>query len=481
MLWMSPYLSRYLEVRQRQVYFWQRRDLLGVLATAGIIAAAAYMLYVLVKWSRSARLLALFKTCFIICLLYLLSANLIRAMELVDGAKWMRNLGLTVLLGAAATIAVRCRNDFGRMTRIALAASWSLSIVPVVLLVWLCNFDNELGNYGTLPAVPKAASERNVYIIVLDDWSYRRSFEGRDLRADLPNLAALAADSTVFHNAFMPTSDPPDTLPLLLKQTTDGSNNLVEQANRMKFYTAVVGYYFNYRTMLGTTIDFCRSFSGYKIPDQSLMDTALYHFVKTARYPFKRLPGDSDKLLDSYVMNRMHARRLPVFHALVREIISKQIGATYGIFHYPVPHMPFVFHRDQNKPLLAIYDRSLDNYLDNLRYADRLVGELVETLKFAGKFDNAVLVLTSNHDWLGDVGLHDTTESGLLQWQHIPLLVKLPQQSERADIDTYFPVTRVQWIINYGLGGGRDGEELAGEVKGLGALPRHYPERPPTP
>jgi hypothetical protein len=68
-----------------------------------------------------------------------------------------------------------------------------------------------------------------------------------------------------------------------------------------------------------------------------------------------------------------------------------------------------------------------DRYADELRKVDLAFGQFVADLKAKGKYDNSIVVLTSDHgDWLGEYGRWGHSESLAPVILEVPLLIHLP-------------------------------------------------------
>lgn len=112
-----------------------------------------------------------------------------------------------------------------------------------------------------------------------------------------------------------------------------------------------------------------------------------------------------------------------------RVALTAWLGATagrrlFGFLHINEPHPP------HEAP--PGFGQTSDEYDNEITYADAVFGRFVETLKTRGLYDEAVIVVLSDHgEGLGD---HGEDEHGLFVYReslHVPLLIKLPRQ-ERA-------------------------------------------------
>jgi arylsulfatase A-like enzyme/tetratricopeptide (TPR) repeat protein len=79
------------------------------------------------------------------------------------------------------------------------------------------------------------------------------------------------------------------------------------------------------------------------------------------------------------------------------------------------------------------FDAAADPYDGEISAADRVVGRLIDALEERGLYDDALIVLLSDHgEGLGD---HGEQEHGLLLYRealHVPLILKLPRERSRG-------------------------------------------------
>lgn len=471
-LWMCPYLAQYNDAKNRYLFHWTRGDVAAIIAAMVLLALPGYLfclLMVRLKRENASRTLAL---CFVVALCYLLAANLKTLLESL-GADRFKNAAVTVFVLAVVTLGLWWRLDIRRLARLGITACLIFSpLIPIFLLTGLVH----LSYARDRPATPLAASSdpsTNVYLFVFDGWSYRRCFaDGQPLEL-MPNTRMLAERSVVFRDAHSPSDHTIHSLPNLIYQNqrpfslqdgipgfrdetftrSDEMEQLFSRAGAAGFRTVMVGFYHKYEWMLGNKVDYCRSFCNYKDAGRGFMLTVGYHIARTIRNPLRKLPGDNDKLFNSYLINRFQASRLERTHELTSTVLSRSTGPTFALFHYPVPHDPYVFDAEGVKPLWAIYRRTLANYLDNVARMDSIVGEVMQKLDAAGKLDSSIIVLTADHAWTDDPELHrgDPTYSEMVT--HIPLIMKFPYQKSRVDAHNPITTSRLERLIRAVLAG----------------------------
>ena len=108
--------------------------------------------------------------------------------------------------------------------------------------------------------------------------------------------------------------------------------------------------------------------------------------------------------------------------ALLPWLAERQAGEPFFLFlHLFEPHTPYT----PSPP----FDRFASPYDGEIAAADAVVGRLLDTLRRAGLYDGALIVLLSDHgEGLGD---HGEDEHGVLLYREtlqVPLVVKLPGQ-----------------------------------------------------
>jgi tetratricopeptide (TPR) repeat protein len=112
--------------------------------------------------------------------------------------------------------------------------------------------------------------------------------------------------------------------------------------------------------------------------------------------------------------------------ALERWIQGTSQRRLFGFLHLYEPHAPYL----PPPP----YRTHRDPYDDEIGYADTIVGRFLETLRTAGLYDDALIIMTSDHgEGLGD---HGEDEHGVFVYREaiqVPLLVKLPKNRRAGE------------------------------------------------
>jgi len=115
------------------------------------------------------------------------------------------------------------------------------------------------------------------------------------------------------------------------------------------------------------------------------------------------------------------------------------------VSHLTVPHYPFIWNPDGSYRGPFEGDRRSDDtagYHRNQRYADRILGEILDTLERGGRLERTLLIVTSDHAWRKE------PDSTLLARpdapRRVPLLIKWPGQRH--------PMVRAERFCTLGLG-----------------------------
>jgi phosphoglycerol transferase MdoB-like AlkP superfamily enzyme len=100
---------------------------------------------------------------------------------------------------------------------------------------------------------------------------------------------------------------------------------------------------------------------------------------------------------------------------------------TFRFVHFSIPHLPFVFDADGYDPpfdpLLTVPD---DEYAQQVKYVDRLLGALMEELRRDGAYDGTTVVVLADHGYRFGGRERDPLQ--------IPFIVKEAGQQSRAEV-----------------------------------------------
>jgi len=466
----TPYLSRYTVQYNRYFLHWRRSDVLGVLLIAIALALLMLLADAAVRRSERPGVKRVRNAAFGLALGVALAANAYQASftipQIPDTCWYWLLPPLLACVAALRPAAARAGIVF------CTVLSPVVVLVPAKMLAYppldvpIERFPATTLADGTEGQSPPP----NVYLVVFDEWSYERSLdEAGNWRADLPHLAALARTSDVYTDAHSLASHTDISLPRLLFQTDqeftrkrgvpgflDGQGQwtptplitgLFGRAKNAGLHTFMVGWYHPYRRMFGDQVDFSYSHCQYDWFGSSFAGRTMYHGWQIVGrwFPPAGVANDLWLKWGARLYARTQPSRTSRIHELTRRIITSVDASTLGVFHYPVPHRPFVFDGSSQvrKPL---FDPSSEKgYIGNLGYMDLLLGELVADLRRAGKFDSSWLIVTSDHTWRDDPRFLEKPAEERLT--HVPLLIKKPRQTALAEYDHRFSLGRISSML----------------------------------
>ena len=130
------------------------------------------------------------------------------------------------------------------------------------------------------------------------------------------------------------------------------------------------------------------------------------------------------------------------------EIQNEPTGKpVFEFFHVQLPHAPYMLNPDGSvhvenpagfDPTLvgntALLSRLRGDYEKQVQFVDRELGIFLDTLKQAGLYDDALIVVTSDHgvSWHPEAPGRILSEANADMIFPVPLFIKLPQQKEAS-------------------------------------------------
>jgi len=253
------------------------------------------------------------------------------------------------------------------------------------------------------------------------------------------------------------------------------AENIFHHAQKLDYYTCIIGSHLPYGELFKERVDFSTSMSVAKMFGNGFFSVVKHHLVTGLLLlpaPFFALERRKVK---SYFFNQFQIHRNNATHEMFTTIIQNQLRPTFAVFHYMIPHFPLMYNRDGPKKLFHTYQNTPSNYYGNLAYLDKKIGEIVSILKKADKFDNSLIIMTSDHSWRRDFGL--SKDNFLPEKYLVPLFVKLPHQEYSIDIDSEFYIFKLGNFINKYL----DGDFTSTEVKSLISKKNYFTPTPLEP
>ena len=436
---------------------WQFTDVVET-GTALILLAPALACVVFVAWRRPTRRATAALVVASAIPLASLAAGVSRELPFEDvlrGAWENRALRLALPAAVAGFIAfafVLRPESFGRWFRRLLI------LVSPVSLVVVASIATSVRNGAPIVTVERASGAGEaggrtcapLLALLFDELSFSYLYnEAGNVRPEFPEIGRLGAAATHYGAVAAPGGETLNALPSflaarpvrdieihgadLMELTDDGRlvrfsaagpDGLFATARRLGFRTEMAGYYLAYCDVLAEVVDACQSLSLYNAASGrerfSPVDPVLTTLVLWPRqFPFGLLKN-------------------PPFAAHQRDMVARTAAfagrpvrgerPVFRFVHFSVPHMPFVFdgegYNPPFDPLQTVPDAA---YRRQLRYVDRLVGDLLGTLRRNGTFDGTTIVILADHGYRFGEGERDPL--------HIPFIVKAPGQQDRVVVD----------------------------------------------
>ena len=480
----TPYISRYASTFNRYIFHWNKYDtavlILCVLSTAIVFYIIFLALYI--KGSNHAK-----KTC---DFLFISLTSLTGISCLTQTiAHYLKKLHLTLgpptpaikiffivhfphllsILWICFIILVWRKNCF-HLKKLFIRLCFIVSPVIPIFFFNTINYHAWLTQTGnlkhTISSTIRSRHLPDIFIFIFDEWSYQRSFKGKKIIPELGNMKTFKENSTVFHNAFSPAPNTFTSIPAMLFQTNnhfrvkDGIpgftgkefkpassyKSIFQHPNSLGYHTCITGSYIPYASLLENKVDFAFSMSVSKRFGCDFFDVAAYHFFKAATVLAPQLLSWPLSRCDNYFYNMLQVRRITTEDIFLKSITQGVATPVYSVFHYMLPHFPYIFDKNGSKPLFARYPWKPANYMGNLYYMDKKAGWIIKTLKKTGRFDSSLIVFTSDHTWRKDPKTKGGTN--FMEKCHIPLFIKLPYQKVPIEINSKFSTSMLGILIN---------------------------------
>jgi hypothetical protein len=410
---------------------------------------------------------------------------------------WHVPAALCVLVGGLAVHAFA--RPGSRTVRVAFRSCLFFSTLVILTLAESLTWESWGSVRGPLaPRRPADAGAHPVYFFVFDEWSWPRTTRDGAIRDVFPHLRALGEQAIVFRNAESPSTNTYRSLPMLIYHAEDGEKlprvfvshdkhrrewvtptdegrpdsartpSLFRLARRRGYNTALLGFYLPYPRMLGNQVDVCLTWSDYPEP-RCFLERVVYQAEENLRFEIDPL----SRLLFRPLTERLYApywlRMHRALHHDAATVIDSFPRNSLVFVHYPLPHAPYIF--GANGAFLGGYrvkwgeardddeDRMLGTPLEygrQLLYLDKVVGGFLDELKRDGRFDDALIVITSDHGWRSD----PDTALCRVALRHVPLIVKLPGQRTGHVVDGLFHNVESWHFVEHVIAGRSSDESI---------------------
>jgi hypothetical protein len=315
-----------------------------------------------------------------------------------------------------------------------------------------------------------------VFIFVCDEWSYARSTEYGRFLPLFKHLNEFAEQAVTFDFALSPGPRTDVSIPRLLWQRGDdlqitagaswwsaesGRIPTVDAPNifrtaRDNFYTtSLLGFYLPYRKMLGDSVDYCHAYLEHPKPD-TFAGKLRANALRNITFQHDPLSRRTSRALEASALPLSRAAFSAHWEKINRALQRETLGLIqdcppnqFAFIHLPLPHCPWVFNPDGTYRGAYRGERmshDVDGYRRHLAYLDVVLGQFFNALSSAGKFDNAMIIVTSDHSWRLDYTFDGHLQDGE-DLRHVPLFIKFPGQHDAQRVFNKFELLHLAPIL----------------------------------
>jgi len=333
--------------------------------------------------------------------------------------------------------------------------------------------------WGTTPLpipnlnhVSSKQSDIPVFFFIFDEWSFSRTTHNGQPIPRLKHLNVFNKTSIFFKNAYSPSFKTSLSLPRIIFQTNndlvmdprgllwiqndnmipaESVSNIFHFFKNQGYYTGLLGFNMPYNKFVGGRLDYIKSMRQNPF-GKSFLERILTVGISNARRCVDPIGRAIFPVAYRYVLSRHWFKINQEIKADFEFIVNSWPRKSFYFFHWPIPHGPFIFNPDGrfNWPWLP----DPEHYENNLKYLDNLIGELVHYLKRHKKYENALIIITSDHSWKSDPDAvyHSNTPKRKFienheELRHVPLMIKLPGQTENVIVDNKFELIELYGLI----------------------------------
>ncbi|MBD3234165.1 MAG: sulfatase-like hydrolase/transferase [candidate division Zixibacteria bacterium] len=341
-----------------------------------------------------------------------------------------------------------------------LKARWQLVgiILYIAVLITLSPFafTGQVDEHELIPydegRAPEMGNKPNIFFIVIDALRYDCLSTYDDI-VNTPVVEKLAKDGILYTNAFVQCSWTKPSVASMMTSLYPGQHSVETSFNiinpRLTTVAKVLndnGYYtigFHNNDLLTKLGNFHIGFNYY----QHLKPDTPYPAWKDMPYLsiFDFITSLSRRLMDRKNIRSLYYRSAEITTETVIEWLKENHDKRLFMFlHYMDPHEPYFLHPytgEYRKPPegFSVQDsiECFNAYKDEVGYIDAKLRPLYEYLKTEGLYDEALIILTSDHGeefydhqgWAHGKTLYD-------ELIHVPLIIKPPALTRFGDVDS---------------------------------------------
>lgn len=334
----------------------------------------------------------------------------------------------------------------GRVPRIALLILVQVSVLfPLEIGESMRRLKNaHPADYADRPLAgrqPVTLSRSRVVWIIFDELDYRLLFPDRPSSVTMPEFDRLRAEALNATDALSPARDTSVSVPSLLTgkqfvatkgfgpitlyaqqsgssrmQLMDVNSTIFSDVRQRGGNVAVVGWYLPYCRMFSASLSTCSWYDNGNVLNitgdgvaQNLVNQMRGLFETSLFSPFGQ------------TLTLKHAIRM--VQDFRRDALRVATNPAFDLvfLHYPVPHAPHAYNRFTGA--FTRTNATFEGYSDSLALADILLGELRAEMTHAQLWENATILVTSDHPYRESRHLDGKEDP------RVPFLLKFPKQN----------------------------------------------------
>lgn len=386
------------------------------------------------------------------CIAMLMLANLYCSRSLIHSifptawqlyAYWIASLAGTIVM--TVLFAWKKTTDIFRIA----------AVLPLIFLVYLFFFSPASTLFNAPPATNTAPNRQTIanpvpiVIVIMDEFALSAILDRHgNIDGDrFPHLAEFAATSCWFRKARSVSAYTAIAVPVIATGRAVQIDPKAE-APRVQYADNIFNWlqndyrHFNIKQWAPYLADPSLTNKGFRLHEFAADLAAFsyyFFFYSFAEMEINlRMPpqckgfGYSEKpALETWLKNCRKGKSLNFIHLARPHIplVNVPNGKTYENTDFPIS--PAISAKQARSSCLT--SLSYHQYLLQCGYVDTVIGKIVEKLKKAGIFNDAVIVLTADHGACFDqtCSLRDsTTDIGLTEVGFIPMMIKRPHQTQ---------------------------------------------------
>jgi hypothetical protein len=315
---------------------------------------------------------------------------------------------------------------------------------------------------GVVRPVHEIGPGNPIVWVILDEWDYDLTYKRKDGKV-FPEFDRLRKQSVFLENVHAAGKITLVAIPSLLMgqrlkeyrssspsgakfismartEPFPGPRTIFDSASQYGYRTHIVGWYHPYCRIFGAQSESCwwdDLMLPALRPGGSVADRAAAFFRDSIELELLPGIGPANNII------KQLARVDPMIDQAA--LAASHTGRSFSFLHLPVPHGPF-FKLDSAGRMIPL-PSDVAGYQSGLDAADRAVGSLRAAMERAGIWDDALIVVTSDHPYRYQFG-------GGYGNGHIPMMIKFPHQSMPVVSSHPFEAVETKSLIEDFMQGG---------------------------